>query len=206
MKTNPTSKGNETHPKNLNFVYIQKFASFLFSKKIKKKEFILKAGEISDHMIFLKKGLIRVYLEYEGKEINTWFVKEDEFIISINSYYHNRPSLENIQALEDCEVIMIKKNLYHLLLKSNHKLTLFAINQMYLYLCEYQDQCQSLRFMSAEKKYEFLRLKKPDILHRLSQKHIASFLGVETTYLSKIIANYKTVKEDDVLEYVNEPA
>ena len=45
--------------------------------------------------------------------------------------------------------------------------------------------------MNAEKKYEFLLKKKPDILNRLSQKHIASFLGIETTYLSKIIANHK---------------
>jgi plasmid maintenance system antidote protein VapI len=45
--------------------------------------------------------------------------------------------------------------------------------------------------MTAEKKYEFLKMIRPEIIDRLSQKHIASFLGVETTYLSKIISNHK---------------
>jgi hypothetical protein len=45
--------------------------------------------------------------------------------------------------------------------------------------------------MNAEKKYAFLKENKPEIIEKVSQKHIASFLGIETTYLSKIISNYK---------------
>lgn len=171
--------------------YIQKFAAHLFSKKIKKKEIILREGEINDHMIFVKSGLLRVYAKNDDKEINTWFVKEDEFIVSINSYFYETPSFEYIQAIEDSEIFMMKKSNYNFMLRNNHKLTLFAIEIMYLHLCEYQDQCQVLRFMSAEQKYKYLKDKKPDLIDRLSQKHIASFLGIETTYLSKIIANYK---------------
>ena len=167
------------------------YTSFLFSKKIKKKEFLLKAGEVNDTIFYVKKGLLRVYFEYEGKEINTWFVKEDEFISSVNSYYYGIPSKEFIQTIEDCEIITVKKSTYDMVLKHNHKLALFAINELYIKLCEYSDQCQSLRILSAEKKYEFLKTNKPEILERLSQKHIASFLGIETTYLSKIISSYK---------------
>jgi CRP-like cAMP-binding protein len=170
---------------------IKQFASFLFLKKVKKKEFILKAGEINEKLFFVKKGLLRVYLDYEGKEINTWFVKEDEFILSVNSFHYNIPSHENIQALEDSEVYSINKYSYNLLIKHNHKLALFAIDELYSKLCEYQYQCQSLRFMNAEKKYEYLVKDKREIINRLSQKHIASFLGIETTYLSKIISNHK---------------
>ncbi|WP_374505208.1 Crp/Fnr family transcriptional regulator [Flavobacterium sp.] len=170
---------------------IQQIATFLFSKKVKKKEFLLQAGEVSDCIFFVKKGLLRVYLDYEGKEVNTWFVKENDFISSVNSYYYSIPSVEYIKAFEDCEILFIKKNTYDTLLKYNHKLAIFEINELYIKLCEYSDQCQLLRFMNAEKKYEFLATKKPDILNRLSQKHIASFLGIETTYLSKIRSNYK---------------
>ncbi len=171
---------------------IKQIASFFILKKVKKKEFLLKAGEINEKLFFVKTGLLRVYLDYEGKEINTWFVKEDEFILSVNSFHNNIPSQETIQALEDSEVFSINKNSYNLLLKHNHKLALFAINELYSKLCEYQSQCQSLRFMSAEKKYEYLVKDKREIINRLSQKHIASFLGIETTYLSKIISNHKT--------------
>ncbi len=177
--------------KKIDLPVLKQLASFLFSKKIKKKEFLLKAGEVNDTIFYVKKGLLRVYFEYEGKEINTWFVKEDEFISSVNSYYYGIPSKEFIQTIEDCEIITVKKSTYDMVLKHNHKLALFAINELYIKLCEYSDQCQSLRILSAEKKYEFLKTNKPEILERLSQKHIASFLGIETTYLSKIISSYK---------------
>lgn len=182
----------ESSSVNPNFLFLQRFIAYLFSKRVKKKEFILRAGEVCDHMIFVKKGLLRVYIEHEGREFNTWFVKEDEFVVSMNSYYYGIPSPEYIQALEDSEVMLVKKNVYHTLLKANHKLSLFAINQMCLSLCEYQMQCRTLRFMPADKRYEFLNINKPDIISRLSQKHIASFIGVETTYLSKIVAAFKS--------------
>jgi CRP-like cAMP-binding protein len=186
---NPT--GEDSNFQKIELPIIQQIAAFLFSKRINKKEYLLEAGKINDCIFFVKKGLLRVYLEYEGKEVNTWFVKENEFISSVNSYYHGVSSEEYIQALEDCEILFIKKSTFDTLLKYNHKLALFAINELYIKLCEYSDQCQLLRFMNAEKKYEFLATKKPEILSRLSQKHIASFLGIETTYLSKIISNHK---------------
>lgn len=176
---------------NPNLSFLTKFASFLFLKKVKKKEFLLKEGDINDRIFYVKKGLLRIYLVHEGKEINTWFVKEDEFISSVNSYYYETPSDEFIQAIEDSEILSVKKSTYNMVIKHNHKLALFVINELYVKLCEYSDQCRYLRLLSAEKKYEFLKRNNPEIINRVSQKHIASFLGVETTYLSKIISQYK---------------
>lgn len=191
MKSQSDKKDPKLAAKESDFSFIQKFAQFLFSKKYKKKEFLLRAGEINDRIFYVKKGLLRVYMVYEEKEINTWFVKENEFISSVNSYYNETPSEEFIQALEDCEIISFKKSTYFMVLKHNHKLALFAIKQLYIKLCEYSDQCQYLRILSAEKKYEFLKKKNPEVLERVSQKHVASFLGIETTYLNKIIASHK---------------
>lgn len=170
---------------------LEHLATFLLIKKVKKREVILKEGEVCEKIFYLQKGLLRVYLIHDGKEINTWFVEEGEFINSVNSFYYEKPSEEYIEAIEDSEIHIIKKNTYFMMIRNNLKLALFAIDQLFWHLCEYQDQCQSLRFLTAEKKYEFLRKKKPKLLNRLSQKHIASFLGVEPTYLNKIIANYK---------------
>ncbi len=191
MKSKSNNQDPKFIPNRTDFSFIQKFAQFLFSKKFKKKEFLLKAGEINDRIFYVKKGMLRVYMIYEDKEINTWFVKENEFISSVNSYYNEIPSVEYIQALEDCEVLTFKKSTYEMVLKHNHRLALFAIKQLYIKLCEYSDQCQYLRILSADQKYEFLKNKNPEILERVSQKHIASFLGIETTYLNKIIASHK---------------
>lgn len=191
MKSQSDKKDPKLTAREFDFSFIQKFAQFLFSKKYKKKEFLLRSGEINDRVFYVKKGLLRVYILHEEKEINTWFVKENEFISSVNSYYNETPSEEFIQALEDSEIISFKKSTYSMVLKHNHKLALFAIKQLYIKLCEYSDQCQYLRILSAEKKYEFLKKKNPEVLERVSQKHVASFLGIETTYLNKIIASHK---------------
>lgn len=166
---------------------VETFISFLFSKKINKGEQILQEGEVCNKIYYIQSGLFRVYSTEEGREINTWFVKEGDFIMSVNSFHKEIPSLETIEALEDGEILSIRKDVYYKLIRNNHKLALFAINELMVNLCEYQTQCSFLRYLSAEDRYLFLSKARPDIINRISQKHLASFLGVEITYLNKII-------------------
>ncbi len=169
---------------------LEKLASLMFSRKYKKKDYLLREGEICKEIFYVQKGLVRVYIINEGKEINTWFVKEGDFITSISSYHKQKPSEHFIDALEDCEIISIKKNTLDFIIKNNHKAALFTINELFNKLCDYQEQASALRFMSAENRYNYLFEKQAAILSRLSQKHLASFLGVDTTYLSKIIKKF----------------
>lgn len=172
---------------------VDRLVSLLFTKKIQKKDLLLKQGEICKEIFYVQKGLLRVYVLNEGREVNTWFVPEGDFITSINSYHKEKPSEHAIEALEDCEVISIKKTTLDFIMKNNHKAALFASNELFNKLCEYQDQASALRFMNAESRYSYLFEKQKAIFNRISQKHLASFLGVDTTYLSKIIK--KHVKE-----------
>jgi CRP-like cAMP-binding protein len=174
---------------------IEQIVSLLFAKKIKKKNYLLKQGEICKEIFYVKKGLLRVYVINEGKEINTWFVKEGDFITSISSYHHQKPSEHYIDALEDSEIISIKKTTLDFIMKNNHKIALFANNELLDKLCEYQEQASALRFMNAESRYNYLLEKQRDIFDRISQKHLASFLGIETTYLSKIHLKSKSKKQ-----------
>ena len=134
MKFHQNPKSGENVVKKSELPVLQKLATFFFLKKIKKKEYILKSGEINDTLFYVQKGLLRVFLIHEGKEINTWFVKENEFISSVNSFYYGVPSKEYIQALEDCEILTVKKNIYDMVLKHNHKLALFVIDELYIKL------------------------------------------------------------------------
>jgi CRP-like cAMP-binding protein len=170
---------------------VEKLVSLMFVKKFKKKEYLLKEGEICKEIFYVQKGLLRVYIINEGKEINTWFVKEGEFITSISSYHKQIPSEHYIDALEDGEIISIKKTTLDFIMKNNHKAALFANHELFDKLCDYQEQASALRFMSAENRYSYLFEKQAAIFSRLSQKHLASFLGVDTTYLSKIISKEK---------------
>lgn len=175
---------------------VEKLASFLFTKKIKKKELLLSEGEVNDKMFYVQKGLLRVYfISEEGKEINTWFVKEGEFVYACHSFHYQIPSEEYIEAMEDSEIMSIKKETWLMLLRNNHKLALFTVHELMANIAEFATQASVLRLMTGEKKYEYLKTHKSDILERISQKHLASYLGVDTTYLSKIVNNYKNNEE-----------
>lgn len=176
---------------------VEKLASFLFTKKIKKRELLLKEGEINDRMFYVQKGLLRVYfISEDGKEINTWFVKEGEFVYACHSFHYQIPSEEYIEAMEDSEIMSIKKETWLMLLRNNHKLALFTVHELMANIAEFATQASVLRLMTGEKKYEYLKTHKSDILERISQKHLASYLGVDITYLSKIINNYKNNEEN----------
>ncbi|WP_374505206.1 Crp/Fnr family transcriptional regulator [Flavobacterium sp.] len=180
---------------------IEKLASFLFSKKIKKKELLLRAGEVNNKMFYVQKGLLRVYyIREDGKEVNTWFVKEGQFVYACHSFHYQIPSEEYIEAMEDSVIMSIKKDTWLMLLRNNHKLALFTVNELMTNIAEFSAQSEMLRMMNAEEKYAFLKTHKGDILDRISQKHLASYLGTDTTYLSKIISNYKANEESKTIK------
>jgi CRP-like cAMP-binding protein len=188
-------QGNKFFSKKDLFL-VEKLAGFLFSKKVNKKELLLKEGEVNDRMFYVQKGLLRVYfINDDGKEINTWFVKEGEFVYACHSFHYQIPSEEYIEAMEDSVIMTIKKETWLMLLRNNHKLALFTVNELMANIAEFATQASVLRLMTGEKKYEYLITHKRDIMDRISQKHLASYLGVETTYLSKIISNYKNNEE-----------
>lgn len=192
--------GLEKFFKKKDLPVLEQLATLPFSKKIKKGEHILNAGDVNKHIFYVQSGLFRVYLLNDDKEVNTWFVQEGEFITSLKSFHKEIPAEEYIQALEDSVVLSIRKDIAYMVLKNNHKFALFAIDELFDNLCEYSDQCDMLRYMTSEKRYLFLKDKKPGILNRLSQKHLASYIGVESTYLSKIINQFKNFDEENSIK------
>jgi CRP-like cAMP-binding protein len=179
---------------------VEKLAAFLFSKKIQKKELLLREGQVNDRMFYVQKGLLRVYYIHDGKEVNTWFVKEGEFVYACHSFHYEIPSEEYIEAMEDSVIMSIKKETWLMLLRNNHKLALFTVYEMMSNIAEFAAQSNMLRMMTGEEKYAYLKTQKKDIIDRISQKHLASYLGVDTTYLSKIINNYKYTEEESSIK------
>lgn len=184
--------GLEKFFKKKDIPLLEQLATLPFTKKIKKGDHILHAGDVNRHIFYVQSGLFRVYLLNDDKEVNIWFVKEGEFITSVKSFHKEEPTFEYIQALEDSVVLSIRKDVAFTVLKNNHKFALFAVDELFNNLCEYSDQCDMLRYMTSEKRYLFLKERKPEILERLSQKHLASYIGVESTYLSKIVNQFKS--------------
>ncbi|MCZ4225452.1 Crp/Fnr family transcriptional regulator [Pedobacter rhodius] len=152
-----------------------------------KKVKLLSVGERSNTIYFIVKGAARIYyLNKEGKETNTWFLFENELLISVYSFYTGNPSFEYIETLEDCKLIAVKRDkLDEMYLKymefnfSGRKLTEF-------YHMRNEMQANDLRMYSAKERYEHLIERNPQLFQRVSLGHIASYLGISRETLSRI--------------------
>ena len=90
-------------------IYIKKVIK---RKMVRKKEALLKIGEINNHLYFIKKGALKCYYYHNGEIVCDWFFFENETVVSIGSFYDQVPSEDCIEAEEDVEVYYITKEDY----------------------------------------------------------------------------------------------
>ncbi len=171
--------------------FIAATASLFLAQKLKKGEFLLKEGEIGNRVYYIEQGLIRMFTFHKNKEISTWFAKEGDFIFNPKSFHFEIPSHESFQALEDCIVYSLPKSIWFQVSTIESVYATYALNELIQNLCEIQNHCTILRNLSADERYEFLLSHYPSLKGRISQKHLASFLGIDITYLSKIIKKFE---------------
>ncbi len=155
-------------------------------KKFKKKSVLLKAGKVSNEVFYLIKGCIRLYCEKEGEELSTYFFTENMFAGSYDSFLSRKPSKVAIETLEDCEVLVLTHKSQEKLYKVFPKMNEFirkAIEQRFILL---HDLFISYLLNSPEERYLMLLKDRPELLQRIPQHQIASFLGVTRVSLSRI--------------------
>jgi len=152
-----------------------------------KKQKLLSEGEKSDSIYFLIEGAVRVfYLNQEGVETNTWFLFENELVISVYSFFTSQPSFEYIETLEDCVFIALKKEKLDWLYRNFVEFNIIGRRLTELYYVRNEAQANSLRMLSAKERYRQLLNTQPQLLQRVSLGHIASYLGISAETLSRI--------------------
>ena len=155
-------------------------------KKFKKKFNLLNAGQVSNEVYYLIKGCIRLYCEKDGEELSTYFFTENMFAGSYDSFLSRKPSKVAIETLEECEVLILthdsQENLYTVFPKMNEFIRK-AIEQRFVLL---HDLFISYLLNSPEERYLMLQKDRPELLQRISQHQIASFLGITPVSLSRI--------------------
>ncbi len=82
-------------------------AENLICKSFPKRSFLLKQGQVCKYIWFIKKGLVRAYYEQDGNEVTSWFMKENDVIISVSSFFEQLPSHEYIRTIERTDVAYI---------------------------------------------------------------------------------------------------
>jgi len=163
------------------------FSDFLTEKKILKKEFLLKEGEVCNYTGFVNTGCLRTFTrDHEGNENVTRFAIEDYWVGDLYSYLTGDVSPYNIEATIDSKVLLIHKNDMEKVYEQVPKFERFfriIVQRGYIAL---EKRFSIDLSSSALQKYENLLQKFNDIELRVSQKHIASYLGITPESLSRI--------------------
>jgi CRP-like cAMP-binding protein len=156
-----------------------------------KGHILLKAGKIESNIYFIKKGIVRAYVNQNDSDITFWFGREGETIISMKSYVENQKGYEDIELLEECELYELKTaNLQKLFAEDIHIANWgrkFAEKE----LIKTEERLISRQFKTASERYNELITHNPDLIKRVQLGHIASYLGITQVSLSRIRADLK---------------
>jgi CRP-like cAMP-binding protein len=163
------------------------FLSILEEKKLKKREYLLKAGETYEFENYIVKGCLRTYyLDQKNTEHVIYLAIEDYWSGDLYSFWTGKPTRFNIEALENTTLFRIRKNNIDLLLERVPKFErFFRILLKNSMVSEQQRILQNLSF-TAEERYLAFQKRYPGMELRISQKQIASFLGVTPEFLSAL--------------------
>jgi CRP/FNR family transcriptional regulator, anaerobic regulatory protein len=165
---------------------LQDIASCFKPLHLAKGTYWLKAGQICTQVGWVKEGLLRTWYEVDGEEITHWISEEGYFDTSLSSFSFKTPSRWNLQAITDCELLVLDCDDHRQLL---NKYTQWRIFESQLLIFSYlglEERMFSQLHQTAEERYEKLLAERPALAARAPLQHLASMLGMKPETLSRL--------------------
>lgn len=156
-------------------------------KTIFKNDYLLKEGQISNDYLFLANGFMRAFtFDTEGNEVTTYFYPKNRVVFEASSFFMRAISTENIQALTDCKSYSITFEKLNMLFHSVPEFREFGRAMLVKEFSAYKQRTLAMINKSAEERYANLISTNKEIFQHAQLKHIASYLGITDTSLSRI--------------------
>jgi CRP-like cAMP-binding protein len=164
--------------------------TFFSPKKLRKKQYLLQEGDVCKYMAFVEKGLLRSYnVDDKGYEHMIQFAWEGWWISDTYSFLSGDPAAYNIDAIEDAELLLITlPHFEEMTLKVPKMERYFRILFQNNIVSKERRLLSSITY-SAEEKYLKLSETNPELIQRIPQNLIASYLGITPETLSRIRKN-----------------
>lgn len=154
----------------------------------KKGEIIKSSGQTEKYAYFILEGACGVFLWKDNNYVCLDIVLENDFFADHMSLITEESSPLETMAIEETTTLRISKTNIDVLKKTQFGQTIFLIGAESTYVDKQQQQIDLL-IKTAEQRYKDLLIKNPNIIQRIAQKHIASYLGITTQSLSRIRKN-----------------
>lgn len=155
-------------------------------RQLAAQDYLLEAGKVCNHLFFLQDGLLRFFTWKNGEDKTKFFIFSPKLLTSLDSFSNRKPSLENIQALEDCRLLQADyvnlKNLYNTVPAWTQFINAI-VREAQLYS---EKLISELQNETAESRYKTILEQSPQMIRRIPLKHLASYLGIAPESLSRI--------------------
>ena len=165
------------------------YVSCFMRIEVPNKTTLLNEGDVSQKMFLIEKGCIRVWFNKNGKDITSQFFFENESVGSIESLLKNIPSPTNIETIEPSILWWIHKNDLNRIIEEikeiPHLRDMF-IDKIFDRTFDYMKYFFSMIINTPQERYFNLLKERPEIVRRVPQHYIASYLGISTVHLSRI--------------------
>jgi CRP-like cAMP-binding protein len=162
------------------------FLELLTERHVSAKTILLNEGEISTHAHIITKGCLREWFNKDGKEVTFQFFFEGQAVASIDSFLNNQPSLYTIESIEPSIIYSISKDKFEEIFQLFPEFKGRFQELMYQRFRNYANLFLSRIKDSPKERYEDLIQNYPQIIKRVPQHYIASYLGITPTSLSRI--------------------
>jgi CRP-like cAMP-binding protein len=160
--------------------------SCLSVRQIPKGGFLVRAGQVCQHVSFLNKGLARLYYTFDGKDISIGFVGAGQYTSEYESFLTRKPAAQNIGALTDVEAIDLSFDDMQRLYKQYPVFQEFGRKIAELLFIMLNQRNTALLALSPEDRYRDMIANNSQLLQEVPQYMLASFIGVTPEHLSRI--------------------
>jgi len=169
------------------FPHFEKLLNKIIIKKIPSGTTLLSEGDIATKLFLVIHGCLRTYfIKESGIEITSQFFIEGQMVSSFESAMTEKPSRQYIDAIEDSMVGFIDITIFKKMISESglgmNDFNRFLISRLIFYM----NQHASFILDNPEKRYKKLLQDNPELVSRLPQKYIASYLGITPVSLARI--------------------
>ena len=165
------------------------YTSLFKRMEVPARTILLKEGEVSKKMFLIEKGCIRVWFNNQGKEITLQFFFENNMVSSIESFRKKFPSPLFIETIEPSVIWWIHKKDFDRIIAEISEISLLReklIDALFERTFGHMQHFFSFMKDAPAQRYQNLIKDKPQIIQRIPQHYIASYLGISAVHLSRI--------------------
>ncbi len=162
------------------------FESVFTFRQVPKNFVLIEEGKVANELFFINKGLLRLYYTKDGDDITGFIFREGLFAGSYDSFLRRSPGIQTLETLEDCDLLAITADHMEQLYAEIPKMNILTRKIAEQRFINAQMILSSFILDSPEERYRKFEEQHKDLLLRVPQHMIASFLGITPVSLSRI--------------------